>query len=808
MPDIAPLAAHLLSHRCDPALFDFETTADLPEPDGIFGQARAVEAVQFGIGIKQPGYNLFVLGEAGSARHEIIRSLLAKEAARQPLPQDWCYIHNFRDPNRPRLLPLPAGRGASLKQDMQEFVAELGKTISTAFESDEFRSRIEAVEEELKQREQRALGEIGDEANKQGIALLRTPEGFAFAPLKGEEPMGPEEFAQLPEPERERLGSLIAGLGERLQKLLYAFPRWRREAHARMRQASSDTMSLAVGHLIDELKARYADLSGVLSFLDEVRSDIVQSSEELREQPKADVEAVGLMSAGISLQRYQINLLIDHAGTTSAPLLYEDNPSYPNLVGRIDHVAHLGTLVTNFTLIRAGALHRANGGYLLLDAIKLLSQPYAWEGLKRTLKSGLVRVESLSQALGWGSLFPLEPEPLPLAIKVILFGEPLHYHLLRELDAEFPELFKVAADFASEVERSEPNVRNYALLLAAEARRKGLRPLHRDAVARLVEDSARNAGDGEKLSTRIGSHHDLLLEADHYAAQEGLDSIRRTHIDQVLAGRRRRAARLREAAHDAILRDTVLISTAGSHVGQVNGLAVVYLGEDFTYAHPVRITATARLGEGDVIDIEREAELGGAIHSKGVMILSSFLASRYSHNIPLSLSASLVFEQSYAPVEGDSASLAELCALLSALSGVPIRQFLAVTGSVNQHGEVQTIGAVNEKIEGFYDICAARGLDGRQGVLIPAANVKHLMLREDVLDAAAQGKFHVYAVASVDEAIGQLTGVPAGEPDSEGVVPQGSINYLVAGRLAELSLMRQAYGAGPARPRRHSKKER
>ena len=808
MLEIKPIASTLLYRRCDPATFDFETTAELGETDEVFGQIRAVEAVQFGIDINRPGYNLFVLGEAGSARHEVVRSLLAKQAAKQPPPQDWCYVNNFRDPTRPRKLPLPAGRGALLKHDMQEFVSELGKAISTAFESDEFHSRIEAIEEELKQREQHALGEISDDASKQGVALLRTSDGFTFAPLKGDEPLGPEEFAKLPEHERGRIGGLIAELGERLQRLLYAFPRWRRESHARIRQAGNDTMSLAVGHLIDELKGRYADLPDVLSFFDEIRRDIVESSEELRAQPKPEIEAAALVSGGISLQRYQINLLIGHESTTSAPLVFEDNPSYPNLVGRIDHISHLGTMVTNFTLLRAGAMHRANGGYLLLDALKVLNQPYAWEGLKRMLKSGQVHIESLSQALGWGSMFPLEPEPIPLSIKVVLFGEPFHYYLLKELDPEFAELFKVAADFGSDVERNEYNVRSYARLLAAQARRTGIRPLDRAAVARLVEDSARNAGDTEKLSTRIAVHHDLLLEADHYAGRDGLDTIHPAQIDQALAARKRRAARLPEAVQDAILRDTVLISTGGSHVGQVNGLAVVDLGEDFLFAHPVRITATARLGEGDVIDIEREAELGGAVHSKGVMILSSFLASRYSHNIPLSLSASLVFEQSYAPVEGDSASLAELCALLSALSGTPIRQSLAVTGSVNQHGEVQAIGAVNEKIEGFYDICLARGLTGDQGVLIPAANIKHLMLREDVVAAAAEGKFHVYAAAAVEEAIELLTGVPAGEPNSEGIVPEGSINYLVANRLVELAMMRQAYGAGPPRPRRRAKKDR
>ena len=565
-------------------------------------------------------------------------------------------------------------------------------------------------------------------------------------------------------------------------------------------------MQLAVGHLIEELAECYADLPEVTEFLEAVRKDVVETGEELRESQKSEADATTItMTGSISLQRYQVNLLVDNADTPAAPIVFEDNPNHQNLVGRVDQVAHMGTLLSNFTLIKAGALHRANGGYLMLDAVKLLTQPYAYEGLKRALKSGHVRIESLGQIVGLISTLSVEPEPIPVELKVVLIGERLHYYLLREFDPEFEELFKVAADFDSDLERNDENTRLYIQLVGRLARGNDLRPFAREAVARLIEDAARSSGDAEKLSAHTRRVADLMREADHWAHKSGRDVVAREDVQRALDARIRRADRIRAQLQREALRETLLIATGGAQVGHINGLAVIDLG-DFVFAHPVRITATARLGEGEVIDIEREAELGGALHSKGVLILSSFLAARYSRSIPLSLTASLVFEQSYGPVEGDSASLAELCALLSALAAVPIRQSLAVTGSVNQYGRVQAIGAVNEKIEGFFDLCRARGLDGEQGVLIPDANVKHLMLREDVVQACADGRFGIYAVSTVDEAIALLTGVPAGEPDDSGLVPEGSINYLVAAALAEMSAMRQSY-AGTGRSRRRERKK-
>ena len=804
MPQIPLVNAQSLLRRCDPALMDFETTAELTDSADIVGQSRALGAVSFGIDIKQPGFNLFVLGDPGSGRHAAVRRLLEAKAAGEPAPSDWCYVNNFSDPNKPRLLRVPPGRGDQLKHDMQQFVAELAKAISAAFESEEYRVRIEAIQEEFKQREESALRELGQASGEKGIALLRTPHGFVFAPIKGEETMGPEEFEKLPDEEKTRIGHLIEEYGERLHKLMHQFPQWRREMQVRIKEASREALGLAVGHLIEELKERYTDLLNVLEFLDEVMRDVIESGEELREQPKTEGDMSGVIVSGsISLARYQVNLLVNNGAAKAAPVIFEDNPIYPNLVGRVDGVAHMGTLVTNFTMIKPGALQRANGGYLVLDAAKVLTQPYAWEGLKRALRSALLRIESLGQVFGFASTLPLEPEAMPLNVKVVLVGERILYYLLKEYDPEFEELFKVGADFESDVARNEPNTRSYGRFLGMLARHYGLRPFDRHAVARMIEHSARLAGDSEKLSASTRRLSDLMQEASHHAGQAARLIVGREDVEAALEAQRHRAGRLHESLQEQILRDNLLIASSGGHVGQVNGLAVIDLG-DFMFAHPVRITATARIGEGDIIDIERESELGGAIHSKGVMILSAFLAARYARSLPLSLSASLVFEQSYGPVEGDSASLAELCALLSALASVPIRQSLAITGSVNQYGRVQPIGGVNEKIEGFFDICKARGLTGEQGVVIPQSNVKHLMLREDVVAACVAGKFHVYAVEDVDQAVELLTGVPAGEPDAQGLVPEGTINYLVATQLAELTALRQAYAA--AGKKRSSKK--
>lgn len=795
MPAVPALDVSLLRKTCDPSRFSFATTAELATATEIVGQARAVEAVAFGIDIRRPGFNLFVLGEPGSGRHAVVRRLLEDKAKGAEVPSDWCYVYNFADGNKPSLLCVPAGRGGQFRTDMQAFASELSRAIGGAFDSDEYRVRMEAINDAYKRKEESALGELGEAAMEEGIVLMRTPQGFAFAPAKGEEPMAPDEFEKLSDDEKSRIGKLMEAYTGRLKQLMGQLPRWRREVQAQIKEASRETIGNAVGHLIDELKARYGDLAQVTGFLDEVLRDVVESGEQLREQPRHDGDFSNIVISGaLSTARYQVNLLVDNADASSAPVVFEDNPIHPNLVGRVEHVSQMGTLVTNFTLIKPGALHRANGGFLVLDALKLLSHPHAWEGLKRALRARKVHIESLGQVYGLLSTASLEPEPMPLAVKVVLIGERHVYYLLKELDAEFAELFKVAADFENDMARDADGTRTYAEFIATLAAGAELRPFDRQAVARLVDHAARLAGSADKLTVSRRLMVDLMQEADYRAAQAGREAVCRDDVEQAAAAQIHRADRLRARMQEEILRGTLMISVAGTHIGQVNGLAVLEL-DDFAFAHPVRITATSRLGEGEVVDIERETELGGAIHSKGVMILVAFLGARYARNLPLSLSASLVFEQSYGSVEGDSASLAELCALLSNLAGTPIKQSLAVTGSVNQFGDVQAIGGVNEKIEGFFDICNAQGLNGEQGVVIPLANVQHLMLRQDVVDACAQGRFRVHAVKHVDEAVELLTGLPAGEPDENGMVPEGTVNYLVAAQLAELSVLRQAYAS-------------
>lgn len=789
---IAPLAPERLYTPCDPAQLSGVETPASPAP---FGQARALDALRLGLDTPGRGYNVFVLGRPGSGRHALARGMLDQYAARRPAPQDCCYLYNFAQPQQPRVLMLPPGEGHRLRAAMQQFVIELRKAIEAGFESDEYRSRIEAIQKEYKEREAHGLQALGEEALKQGVALVQTPQGFTLLPVRKGQAMGPQEFQKLPPAERERLDAAIKTLSEKLTQLMHELPRLRRELQTRIRDASRDTMTLAAGHLLDELKESFAAHDQVVRFLDEVLKDVVEAGEQLRQQQDEDDEESDSISGSLSLVRYEVNLLVGHEATEHAPVVHCDNPTFANLVGRVDHVAHLGTMLTNFTMIKPGALHRANGGYLLLDALQVLSQPAAWDGLKRALRGNEVRVEGLPEAMGLGSTVLLEPEPVRLSLKVVMVGERQHYYLLQQLDADFDGLFRVAADFEDDVPRDAGTTREFAGFVTALSRQLGLRACEPPALARLVEHAARMAEDASRLSTHTQSVEEILHEADTQAARDGRGAISREDVREALAARERRADRLRERLRDAVLKETLLVATRGALTGQVNGLAVTQLG-DFAFGHPVRITATARGGDEHVVDIERESALGQPLHSKGVMILSSFLGSRYGRIAPLAFAASLVFEQSYGPVEGDSASLAELCALLSALADTPLRQSLAVTGSIDQFGRVQAIGGVNEKIEGFFDVCRARGLTGDEGVLIPAANVPHLMLHEDVVRAARDKRFHIYPVSDVDEALALLSGLAAGAADAGGRYPAASFNGQVAARLAQLANARAASTRG------------
>ncbi|MEN8107968.1 MAG: ATP-binding protein [Pseudomonadota bacterium] len=798
---ITQLKPDALYQRCDPEQFDFRTTAELEELGEIIGQPRAVDAVRFGIGIQHKGYNIFALGPTGIGKHELAQRYASEQARSEPLPPDWCYVNNFQQPHEPRMLRMPPGRGMELERDMEQLVVDLRATIPTVFESDEYRTRSQAIEEELSEQKEQALKEIQDNAEQKQIALIHTPTGFTLAPVRKGEVLSQEDFESLSKKERKRIEQDTGDLQEQLRKMLHEAPKWEKEVRDRMSKLNREMAISAISHLINTLREKYKELPEVIKYLHEVEKDAIENFRHFlrHEEEKHGFQILGIelpqRDEGIQVDmRYRINVFITHEDHDGAPVIYEDYPSYNNLIGRVEHRAELGALITDFTMIRPGALHRANGGYLILDVLKVLMQPFAWEGLKRALQAGEIRIESLAQLMSLVSTVSLEPEPIPLDIKVILLGEPHIYYLLSLFDPEFSELFKVAVDFDYRMDRNPETQQLYARLIGTLLRKENLQPLDRSAVARVIEHSARLLEDGEKLLTHTRSLTDILREADYWATQHEHETVTVEDVQQVIDARIYRVDRIREHMQDEIRRGTLLIDTAGQKTGQINGLSVLDLG-NFMFGRPSRITARVRMGDSNVVDIEREVELGGPIHSKGVFILSAFLGARYSLDRPLALSASLVFEQSYGEVEGDSASSAELYALLSALADAPVRQSLAVTGSVNQQGEIQPIGGVNEKIEGFFDICNVRGLTGDQGVIIPATNIKHLMLREDVREAVAAGKFAIHAIDRVDDGIELLTGIPAGQRDDQRQFPDGSINRRVEDTLTRYSETMQAYAS-------------
>ncbi len=793
-----PLQPEELYRKSAPEKIPFATTDELAAPTEFFGQRRALDAVHFGVGIEREGYNIFALGSAGTGRHFLVQQVLEQRAAKGVPPHDQCYVHNFDEPHRPRSMRLPAGVAAGFRKDMERLVEELRPALTAALESEEYRTRRQVIEEEMKERQEKALSELEERAKRQGFALLRTPMGLVLAPVRDNEIVTPEQFQRLPDAERRQKEEQMQGLQRELQEIIRKMPQWEHEARERLRQLNREITGLAVGHLIATLRETYRELVDIVAYLDAVERDLVENARSLLagdELPPAlmQASAPSVFTEPPWLRRYRVNVLVAHGASSGAPVVYEDNPTYENLIGRVEHLAQMGALVTDFNLIKPGALHRANGGYLILDALRVLLEPFAWEALKRALHSRQLRIESLGQRLSLVSTVSLEPEPVPLDVKLVLIGDRRLYYLLCELDPDFSRLFKVAADFEDDVERTAESEVAYARLIAMLVQKEGLRPFDRDAVARVIEQGSRTASDSEKLSARTESALDLLREADYWAAEAGHGVAGGEDVERAIDAQIARSDRIRRRLLEEVLRGTLLVDTAGSQVGQVNGLSVLQLG-GFAFGHPTRITARVRPGKGEIIDIEREVKLGGPIHSKGVLILSGFIGGRYARERPLSLSASLVFEQSYGGVEGDSASAAELFALLSAIAEIPLRQSVAVTGSVNQHGRLQAIGGVNEKIEGFFDLCKARGLTGEQGVLVPVANVKHLMLRGEVVEAARAGRFRVVPVETVDQAMEILTGLPAGERDGRGTYPAGSVNRRVETRLARLAAIWAAPG--------------
>jgi lon-related putative ATP-dependent protease len=805
------LPPSLLYRRCEPAELPFALCSELDEAPGLIGQERAVEALNFAVRIRAKGYNVYALGASGTGRHSMVEDLLRHRAESEPTPPDWCYVNNFDDPQRPRNLRLPAGSGAGLAAAMKRLVDELRAALPAAFERDEYRARREGVEQQFKQRSEAAFGALQRRAESKNITLLRTPMGLALAPTRDGKVLAPELFNQLPVAERESLQHEIEAIQGELEAIMREVPLWEREHRDAVQVLNRETAGFAIAHLMEELRRHYSEPPEVAQYLDAVERDIKENVDDFLAPPAPAAPETGAPVPAPILRdiedtrfrRYRVNVIVDNSEQHGAPVIYEDNPTHQSLVGRAGQLARFGALVTDFNLLVAGALHRANGGYLVLDAQKLVTGYYGWPSLKRALDAGLIHIETLEQALSLASTVSLTPEPIPLDIKVVLVGPPTLFYLLSANDEDFGDLFKIAADFEDRIERTPETTLLYARLICAMTRRAKLRPFDRDAVARIIEQAARLAGDSDKLSASVRAFLDLMHESDQLALDSSKEVVGLAEVQAAIDAQFHRGDRIYRRLQEEIGRKTIRIETDGEEVGQVNGLSVISLGT-LAFGQPSRITAQVRLGRGEVVDIEREVELGGPLHSKGVLILSGFLGGRFGTNRPLSLHASLVFEQSYGGVDGDSASAAELFALLSALAEAPIKQSFALTGSVDQRGQIQAIGGVNEKIEGFFDSCRITGFTGRQGVIIPASNVRHLMLRRDVVAAAEEGRFAIFPIDTVDQGLELLTGIPAGEPDAGGEYPAGTLNHRIAARLdafaakaAELARAASGHGGRP-----------
>lgn len=808
MAEVNPLSPDALYRKCDIKKLKFKTSADLETLTEPIGQERAVAAIQFAMGIRHHGYNLFVFGPTGMGKHRFVRRFLEKKAKQDPSSYDWCYVNNFDETNTPRAIRLPAGTAVEFRAAMASLVEDLKVTIPAAFESEDYQARKEAIEKEFEALKVDMFKEVQAEAEGKNLVVMRTAIGLMFLPKVDGEVVSPDAFDDLPADQREVFQQEIEALQEKLQNNLQQRPHCERDQRERLRDLNRAVTSLTVGALLSPTMKRFKDEPDALAYLEGVHKDVAENVEgfienivrglaqnpEIEDGPESILRSVLKQSDGM-LQRYGVNVLVDGSKTEGAPIVYEDNPTLANLLGRLEYRSEMGTLTTDFSLIRAGALHRANGGYLILEGNKVFQQPLAWEALKRAIRSNEIRIESADQFVGLIHTKALTPTPIPLNVQVVLLGEPWLYSFLAHHDPDIDDLFKVAAEFEQDIVR-EDNPLMYARLLATLARSDDLRPFDRPALGRVIEHASRLAEDVEKLSTHMDSIVSLLRESDFFASQNEHDLVGKGDVQEAIDAKSFRLGRSKDKIQETILRDTFLIDTAGKEIGQINGLSVMQLA-NYSFGRPTRITAQVRLGKGDVLDIEREVELGGAIHSKGVLILHGFLGARFARKYPLAFSATLVFEQSYGGVDGDSASMAELCVLMSAIAQIPIKQSLAITGSVNQHGQAQAVGGVNEKIEGYFDICKARGLDGSQGVIIPKSTTKFLMLRQDIVKASKAGKFQIYAVQDVDEAIALLADLPAGEIDDEGVFPEGSFNRAVADKLADLAQAARNFASPP-----------
>jgi lon-related putative ATP-dependent protease len=770
--------------KCDPAQFEFSSTADLCCLEETIGQDRALTAIEFGLSIDSNGFNIFVLGESGTGRSSTIKRVLEQRSKEQAVPDDWCYVHDFKGGDRPDCIRLPAGLGKTFRDDMDTLIVHLAEAIPKLFESKEYEQSKNAITSESQEKNKKLVQDLEAKVNAEGFLLQRTVGGLVLVPTRDGEPLSQQEYGELDEKDREKLEEKGSELQELLNDTLRRIVELEKKLRLNLSEMEKNFLNNALQHLFEDLEEKYRDNEKVLEHFQNCREDLLNRVEEFRPGQGPQV-TLGGMKGGRqepSFEQYRVNLFVDNSALEGAPVIYEPNPTYFNLFGRIEHIIQMGNATTNFTMIKPGALHRANGGYLIVDCREVLINLFSYEALKRCLRNREIKIEDMAEQYRLIATVTLKPEPIPLKCKIVMIGLPIFYYLLYQLDPDFRKYFKVKSDFNSMMKNTWENVQHYALFIATQCRKEGMLHFSPAGVARVVEYAARLVEDKNRLSCRFMDLSDLIREASFYAQRHGVDKVEREHVDLAVESKGYRSNKLEQLIQEFIEDGRIMVDTDGEVVGQLNGLSVYLMG-DYSFGKPSRITVRTFMGKGGVVNIEREAKLSGPIYDKGVLILSGFLGDRYAQDKPLALSASICFEQSYAGVEGDSASAAELFGLLSSLAAVPLRQGIAVTGSINQRGQIQPIGGVNEKIEGFYEVCKAAGLNGEQGVLIPARNVQNLMLKQEVIDAVGSGRFHVWAIDHIDEGVEILTGMPAGVRGEDGTWPEGTVNYLVNERL-------------------------
>ncbi len=781
MKKIKSLAPAQLSSRCDPKQLKFTTTAQLPLLKEPIGQDRAIAAIEFGISMQEKGFNLYLLGPEGTGKHTLIQSVLKKQAHRQPTPKDWCYINNFDSPLQPIAVSFPPGKALGFQKDMNILIDELKIALPPAINNEDLQKMMQALDNQIEEKQQSYLKKIRDKARLAYLQIIRSSQGFKITTIKNKK-LTPKQLNYSHQQ--------ITVVQDEMVRMLEKISHWRKEKIALQKKLQKDFILAITRNLTKSLFKKYKSYTQIQDYLQAIEKDIVQYTCDLNNWVEKEVSEYFFAN-------YKVNVLVTHKKNAGAPIIYEDFPNQSNLLGKVEYIGQGNLHLTNFSLIKAGALHKANGGYLILDAYKILSQPQSWDILKRALITQVINMELLGQVFGFPNTTLLDPIPIPLEVKIILIGDRNLYYLLSEHDVNFNDLFKVAADFSNHIRRNKRNFSLYARLIATLADQGNLYPLDRGAVARIIDHGSRLANDTKRLTTHMRELTDLLKESHYWSKKSGRNIIKEVDIQQAIQQQIYRANRVETRIHEDLSRNILLIDTRGKKIGQINGLSVMQLGH-YAFSIPSRITATVHLGKGELVDIEREVELGGAIHSKGVLILSGFLTSRYLPEKHLSISASLVFEQNYGEVEGDSASAAELAALLSAIAKLPVDQSYAITGSINQYGQVQAIGSINEKIEGFFEACKIKGLTGKQGVIIPESNVQHLMLKEEVVNAAKRKEFFIYAVDNIDQIMEVLTHMPAGKADKNGRFPKNTVNgYIERSLLKFLELAEEEHKNQP-----------